>query len=101
MFFLIFLADNAYIVHDSDAENHVSPLECISLSDGRLTPLSPLNNPRRMPAVIASDDSIRVFGGSNDDQLLSSCEQYDIITDKYINRLLLLLYSPHFIFSLF
>ena len=87
--FFIFLADNAYIIRKFDAASQSYPMDCICLSDGLLTSRSPLNNPRHRPAVIASDDSIRVFGGSHNDQFLSSCEQYDTITNKYANHHLL------------
>ena len=81
--FYYFWVDNAYTIRDDDYnEDRVSRMDRISLLDGRWTSLSPFNNPRRIPAVTASEDSLRVFGGSHNGQFLSSCEQYNIIADK-------------------
>ena len=56
------LIDNAYIICDFHGDNQVSQMDFISLSGEHLTSLSPLISSRYLPDVVASDDSIRVFG---------------------------------------
>ena len=80
---LILLAENIYLIHDYDQVDQERQIESLSLSDGYLTSLSPMNNPRIRPGVVACDDCIRVFGGYDDEQNLSSCEQYDIAANTY------------------
>ena len=56
----------------------------MNLRSGHISSISPMAYPRHGASAVAEGDSIFIFGGYNNEEnkVLSSCEEYNSITDR-------------------
>lgn len=73
---------SVYIMGGSDNDGKdVAIVNRLNLSDKRLTTVSPMIMPRSVFAAVASDNSIRIFGGLSRKPF---SEVYDLQTDRFV-----------------
>lgn len=76
---------HVYIIGGFDKYNKaVAQVDKVDLFDGHVSSICRMIRPRSAPSATVSEDKIFVFGGSRDGNVMSACEMYNAIEDRYV-----------------